>query len=275
MKARPTIAAIVLARNEARHIAACLATLAWADERIVLDSYSDDGTAEIAARMGAQVHQRPFDDFARQRNAAIGLAHSDWVLFVDADERVTLALAQEVHEVLSQVATAGAPVGFWLPRRNRILGRWMRATGWWPDHQLRLFRRDRGRYREDRLVHELVVLDGPEGYLAAPLLHENYSSFGDLLRKQRRYAAYDAAILGAAGRVRPRHLLSQPLREFWRRFVTWHGYRDGFHGLFLSLFMAWYAGLVHYRALMLGPLTAVRGPTPPETAQEIASLPSR
>jgi hypothetical protein len=125
----------------------------------------------------------------------------------------------------------------------------MRATGWWPDHQMRLFRRDRGRYLETRPVHEIVVLDGPAGHLVTPLLHENYSTFQQLLQKQRRYAVYDANLLRQERSVRPHHLVSQPIREFWRRFIASRGYRDGFHGLFLSLFMGWYVGLVHYRAL--------------------------
>ena len=275
MNPRASVSAIVLARNEARHIAACLATVAWADERIVLDSYSHDGTAEIAARLGALVYQRPFDDFARQRNAAIDLARSDWVLFIDADERVPSTLAKEMQAAIVQSNAPESAVGFWLPRRNRILGHWMRATGWWPDQQLRLFRRDKGRYRQDRPVHELVVLGGPEGHLTTPLLHENYSSFGQLLRKQHRYAAYDAAIFREMGRSRPHHLVSQPLREFWRRFVSWQGYRDGLHGLFLSLFMAWYAGLVRYLALRPAASLLIADEENVGSAQKIASLRSQ
>lgn len=242
MDEKARVSAIVLTLNEERHIAACLATLTWADALVVLDSGSVDRTVALAQRYTSNVHYRPFDDWAHQRNAALDLATTEWILFVDADERVTPELAAEVRRA---VAGAGELCGYWVPRRNRILGRWMRATGWWPDEQLRLLRRGRVRYREDRPVHELVVCDGPVGHLRAPLLHYNYDSLGQLIAKQRRYARLEAGMLHAQGvPVRAYQLLSQPLREFVRRFMVLRGYRDGLHGLFLSLVMAWYVFMV-------------------------------
>lgn len=202
---------------------------------MLVDAASGDRTEQVARGAGARVEVRPFAGFPGQRNLALDLARGDWVLFVDADERVSPALAAEVR-----AATARSDVaGYWIPRRNRILGHWMRGAGWWPDHQLRLLRRGRARYDEGRLVHEVATVDGPTARLSEPLLHLNYASLPEFWRKQRRYA-----ILAARGRVanppRARALLSFPLRELWRRFVTLRGYRDGLLGLILSLLLAYF-----------------------------------
>lgn len=238
------ISAIVIARNEERHIAECLESLSWADEIIVVDSFSTDGTPAISSRYAHKVVQRPFDNFPSHRNAAMDLAANDWIFFLDADERVTPELANEVRETIER----GERNGYWAPRRNIILGKWMRHAGWSPDHQLRLFRRDRGRYDEDRQVHELVVLEGEAGYLKNSIIHYNYESFGELFSQQNRYTDYEVRTMLASGvRPRPRNLVLQPLREFLRRYVTWKGYLDGFHGLFLSLVMTWYNLVIYVK----------------------------
>ncbi|MBI4499317.1 MAG: glycosyltransferase family 2 protein [Chloroflexi bacterium] len=237
----PGITAIVIAHNEERHIRACLETLAWADARLVLDAFSADRTPELAAGL-AIVHQRPFDTFARQRNAALDLAATEWAFFLDADERCPPELGAEIRARVSEAArTAGGPAGFWVPRRNYILGRWVRHAGWWPDEQLRVLRRGRARYDEDRDPHEVVTLQGAAGHLTQPIIHFNYASVGQLFAKQHAYAQREARALRATGLPRkPRWLLTQPLREFHRRYVQWQGYREGLLGLFLCLLMAWY-----------------------------------
>lgn len=122
-----------------------------------------------------------------------------------------------------------------------MLGRWVRHAGWWPDYQLRLFRRDAGRYDEDRDPHEVVNLKGPAGYLREPLVHYNYRSIGEMFARQERYARREAHTLAAQGvRARVRGILGRPLREFWRRYFVLNGYREGGLGLLLSLLMAWY-----------------------------------
>lgn len=239
------VTAVVLTRNESPNIEGCLATLAWADDVMVLDSYSDDDTVALAHGAGARVYQRRFRDWADQRNAALDLVATEWVLFIDADERVTPELASEAQDVVVR----RPEVGWWVPRHNYIVGHRMRATGWFPDYQLRLFRRDRGWYNPQRRVHELVILDGPAGYLDSPLIHYNYATWREFRERQARYADHDAQMLYAAGQqARPHNLLLQPLREFKRRFWTESGYRDGRHGLVLSLLMGYYE-FVKYREL--------------------------
>jgi glycosyltransferase involved in cell wall biosynthesis len=206
---------------------------------VVVDDRTVDTTAEIAARRGARVEVRAFVDFARQRNAALRMAASDWVFFVDDDEVVTPELAQEIRGIVD--SGEGHKVGYWVPRKNILFGRWVRHTGWSPDYQLRLLHARDAAYREDRTVHELAVLHGEEGYLHNPLVHYNYSTLAEFCGRQRDYAAMEAADLFRRGvRAKPQNYLLQPWRQFWRRFVTWQGYRDGAIGLLLSSLMAYY-----------------------------------
>ena len=233
------LTAAVIARDEERHIAACLDTLAFADERLVLvDAATLDRTREVARLHGARVEENVFLNFAAQREAALRLASGDWVLFVDADERVPVALREEVLRVLGQ------PVGergFWIPRHNYLFGRVIRHAGWYPDYQLRLLEKRAAHFDPVRVVHELAVVDGPVGHLREPLVHFNYSNLGEFIAKQERYANFEAERwLATYGSPRTRALVGQPLREFWRRYVELEGYRDGPLGLVLSLLLGYY-----------------------------------
>jgi glycosyltransferase involved in cell wall biosynthesis len=231
--------AIILTFNESANIEACIASLAVADQILVFDSFSEDDTVALAHKAGAEVIQRAFDHYAGQRNAALLAAagKADWVLFVDADERVTPELAAEIRAALDKPDIAG-----WrIPRHNFIFGRLTCGAGWYPDYQTRLLRLGAAHYDPARQVHELVVLDGPAGTLEHALVHQNYQDLAQFHRKQQRYSAYDARILYEQGiHPRPHNYLLQPLRQFWWRFVTLKGYVDGWHGLRLSLLMAWY-----------------------------------
>ena len=182
-KASPNVAAVVLTYNERERIGDCLTTLTWAGEMVIVDSGSGDGTADLAIGFGATVLEREFVNFADQRNFALDNVEATWILFVDADELVTQELANEIKD---RVGTEGH-AGYWLPRRNRILGGWLRATGWHPDRQLRLLRRADARYVDDRPVHETVKLDGSAGIMKAGLRHEGPSTAGEFRRKQSLY----------------------------------------------------------------------------------------
>lgn len=246
------LVAAILTKNEARHITDCIASVSWADQVLVSDSFSDDGTPELARAAGAVVHQRPFAGWASQRNAALDEAArlgAEWVFFVDADERATPELGEEVHEVI----TVRPEAGWWVPRHNYIVGQRVRYGGFYPDYQLRLLRVGRARYDPGRPVHEVVLLDGADGYLTHPLIHYNYESWAQFHRKQRRYAAYEAHILRERGiQPRPHNFVLQPLREFRRRYLTLQGYRDGLHGLKLCVLLAYYYGFYPYWLLARG-----------------------
>ena len=244
------LTAVILTRNEAKHISACIATLlSWTDAVVVWDSGSTDATCDLAHLAGALVVQRPFDDYARQRQAALNTIASEWILFIDADERATPQLAAEVQAAIH----APENDGYWIPRRNFIVGHEMRGGGFTPDYQLRLLRREKAQYDLAREVHEIVQLEGSEGYLSEPLIHLNYADWGQFHRKQIAYARYEARILAQRGiRPRPHNFILQPAREFVRRFVTLAGWRDGLHGLRLCLLLAWYYGFVPYWQLLKG-----------------------
>ncbi len=243
----PLLAAVVLTLNEERNVVECLASLAWADNLVVFDSFSTDRTVDLARQAGAEVIQHPFENYAQQRNAALERVEADWVFFVDADERATPELAAEARAV---TAREQREVAWWVPRHNYIFGHLTLGAGWYPDHQLRLVRR--GRAHWERPVHEVAVVDGPEGYLENFLIHYNYDDLADFVARQEKYTDYDAAILFQQG-VRPRFYTpySQAARHFWLRFVTLQGTRDGLHGLWLSLLMAYYEAMKYRRVARL------------------------
>ncbi|MDE2815747.1 MAG: glycosyltransferase [Chloroflexota bacterium] len=250
------ITAVVLTRNVAAEIAPCLAALAWADSIVVVDDFSSDDTRAICERNGARVVERRLESFAAQRNFALTHVQTPWVLFIDSDERVSPALAEEICAAVRDDAVAG----YWIPRKNLFGGRWVKHAGWSPDYQLRLFRVAKGRYDPSRFAHETVLLDGPDAHLTERLTHYNYSSVRQFLAKQRRYAQLEARHLWLVGqRVHWRNYVLQPLRAFKRRFFTWRGYAEGWLGFALSAAMAYYEWRAyrHLAALEKDPTTRV------------------
>ncbi len=238
------LTAIILTKNEARNVVACIESLAWADRVVVLDCYSEDETVALARDAGAQVIQHPFENFAQQRNAALDAVRADWVFFVDADERGTPALGEEIHRVIQRDDVNG----WWVPRHNYIFGRLTHGAGYYPDYQMRLLRAGCGRY--ERPASEIVVLQGADGYLNEPLIHYNYENVAQFHAKQRAREPFEALTLHRQGvRLRPHTFLLQPLRHFWWRYVTLKGYQDGLHGLRLCLLLAYYFGWRNYMRL--------------------------
>lgn len=238
------VSAAIIALDEARHIVPCVRSLAWADEILVLDGGSRDGTKALAQTAGARVIDAPFVDFAHQRQRALGEARHSWVLFVDADERVSSGLAAEIRREIRTAPDRGVR-GFWIPRRNYIRGQWVRGGGWWPDYQLRLMTRTDAGYLLDRPVHELVRIDGEVAHLICGLAHYNYESYRQFVRKQLRYAEIEATRTRRAGTKPPvRALVTAPAREFWRRLVVERGYVDGIAGVTLAGLMAVHSAAV-------------------------------
>lgn len=242
------LAAVVLTHNEERHIGDCLDSLTWADEWVILDDFSTDRTVEIARSKGARVILHALESFAAQRDAGLEAVEADWILFVDADERVTPALAEEVRRVIGYSGER-ARAGWWIPRHNYMIDHRMMGGGWYPDYQLRLLDRSRARYDPAHPVHEIVILDGEAGHLNNPFIHYNYETVAQFRVKMGRYTTFEAEMLYQQGvQVRPWTYLSMPLREFWRRFVTLQGYRDHLYGLLFCALMSWYTSAT-YRQL--------------------------
>ena len=239
----PKLTAIILTLNEEKLIADCVKSLAWADEVVVFDSYSDDETVEIARANNALVFQSTFENYAQQRNAALDSVTTDWVFFVDADERGSDELGDEIRE---KIATK-SETAWHVPRHNYIFGKLTLGAGWYPDYQLRLLKH--GKVRYIRPVHEVGEVEGDEGYLETPLVHYNYLDKAQFHKTQRAYSTYEATILKEQGtRPKPQNFILQPLRQFWWRFVTLKGFQDGMHGFRLSVFMMYYEW-VKYRKL--------------------------
>jgi len=240
---RLELTAVILTLNEADNITDCIRSLAWADRVVVFDSFSQDETVALAKTAKATVLQSAFENYAQQRNAAMAAVQTDWVFFVDADERGTPELATEVRRVIAE----RAEMGWYVPRYNYIFGKLTRGAGWYPDYQLRLFKY--GKVHYERPVHETAIVDGKIGHLQNALIHYNYRDNAHFQAKQEAYTDYDASILKQQGiHSHPQNFILQPWRQFWWRYVTLQGYRDGRHGLKLSLYMAYYEW-VKYRKL--------------------------
>ena len=250
------ITAVVLTRNVAAIVDACLTPLAWVDSILIVDDFSTDETHAVCQRHGARVLERKLESFAAQRNFALQHVETPWVLFIDSDEILTPELAAEIRTAVRD----GTAAGYWIPRKNLLKERWLRYAGWSPDYQLRLFQVAQGRYDPTRLVHELVVLDGPEERLTEPLTHYSYASVRQFVAKHQRYAQLEARRLWLQGqRVRPHNYILQPLRAFNRHFFTWRGYTGGWVGFALSAAMAYFDWRTHRHlaALEKDPTTQV------------------
>jgi len=227
----PRLSVIIITKNEAANIGDCLDSVAFADERIVVDDLSGDATAEIAAHKSARVVARRFDGFGAQKNHALSLAQSDWVLSIDADERVTPALRAEIETAIAQAAVDG----YEIPRLSSFCGRLMRHSGWYPDHVLRLFRRGRARFTDD-VVHERVVCDGPVVRLKEPLLHAPVARLEDALSRMDRYSTAGAEMLIAKGRrVTFFSGVWHGIWTFLRTYVLRAGFLDGREGFLLAV----------------------------------------
>jgi glycosyltransferase involved in cell wall biosynthesis len=231
----PRLSVILITKNEAANIRACLESVAWADEIIVVDSGSTDGTQEIARQFTPHVHlHADWPGFGPQKNLALSYATGDWVLSLDADERVTSALHAEIEAALASPQADG----YRIPRLSSFCGRFMHHSGWRPDHVLRLFRRQHGRFSE-ALVHESVQVNGAVANLREDLLHYSYRDFGDVITKLNHYSSAAAAQMDASGR---RGGLSQAILHgawaFFRTYVLRAGFLDGREGFMLAVMNA-------------------------------------
>lgn len=253
----PDLVAVVLTLDEAPEIGACIRSLAtWCPRILVLDSGSRDGTVAIAGAMGAGVCARPFDDYASQRQAALDMVAAEWVLFVDADERVSRALGEEILAVVQEGRTEDNLAAARIPRVNIIMEHAMQAGGFHPDFQLRLLRRDRVSYKESARVHEEARVDGRVVSLAEPLLHYNYASRQEFHGRQRAYARLTALDAEPASGMPLLRILSRGWHAFRWRFVHLEGWRDGPLGLWLALWLAWYYGCLPVLLALLRPTRA-------------------
>lgn len=236
----PGLSVVVITRNEAANIRAALESVRWADELVVVDSGSTDDTVRIARELADRVAARGWEGYGAQKNHAAGLAAHDWILSLDADERVSPALAREIRSLLDAEPAAR---GYRCPRVTRYLGRWIRSTDWYPDLQLRLYDRRAARW-SDRLVHESVVVDGAVGRLRGELEHHAYRDVSHHLQTIDRYTTLAARQMRREGRRAVWiDLAVRPPAAFVRNYVLRGGLRDGARGLIVSMLNAGYVFL--------------------------------
>ena len=236
----PGVSVTIITLNEIANIDACLDSVAWADEVVVIDSGSTDGTVERAQARGVRVLVRGWPGYSEQKNIAAGEAAHDWILSVDADERVTPALAAEIRSVLASEPSAA---GFRMPRVTWHLGRWIRTTDWYPDYQLRLYDRRRAKW-PPRLVHESVRADGQVAYLASELQHCAYRDISHHHEVMNRYTTLAARQMHEQGRrAGPLDLALHPPAAFLRNYVLKRGFLDGLPGFIISVMNAHYVFL--------------------------------
>jgi len=234
----PKISAVVIARNEERNIRACLETLQWADELVVVDNMSTDGTARISREFTDKVYRQEFTGFGRLRNEGVAHATHDWVFSLDADERATLEVQKELYQRLQDGPDAQA---YCIPRRNHFLGKWIKYSGWYPDYRHpQLFYKNSMRYTED-VIHEGYEVDGTVGYLRAPINHYPFRDIQHYLEKMNRYTSLMAEKMNQEGRrFRVHQLLTHPSFAFFKMFCMRLGFLDGTPGLILAGLYAYY-----------------------------------
>jgi len=231
------ISVAIITKDEERNIRDCLESVAWADEVVVVDNGSADKTREICQNFKARFYLEEWKGFAQQKNSAIEKTRNEWVLSLDADERITPALHQEIVEIMEDGPSQD---GYSIARKNFFLGHWIRRCGWYPDFNLRLFRKSRGRFQE-RNVHERMEIQGKLGYLKNPLEHKTYRTLSDFLQRMDRYSTLAAKEMQKEGReYRFYDSFFRPPFTFLQMYLLQAGFLEGYRGFLLSVLYSFY-----------------------------------
>lgn len=238
-----TISVVISAWNEEAKIKRCLSSVSWADEIIFVDNSSTDNTLRIAKQFTSKVFKRQNNPMLNvNKNFGFSQATSDWILSLDADEEVTKELAQEIHSVVGE---NNRLAGYWIPRKNISFGKWIAHGLWWPDKQLRLFRRNRGKFPGIH-VHEYLAVDGPTGELQEPYIHYNYETISQFLRKMDTiYTESEVQkLMSTHYQLSWYDAIRFPISDFVKIYFAQQGYKDGLHGLVLSILQSFYSFIV-------------------------------
>ncbi len=246
---KASLSVVILAKNEESRIRDCLQSVQWADERLVVDDESQDNTVALARSLGARVLERKMDIEGRHRNWAYAQASHEWVLSLDADERVSPELAQEIQDLLANPAAAFETYA--IPRRNYFKDRWIRYGGWYPSAQMKLFKKSVFRW-EETTVHPRAISDRPWGTLTSDLIHFSYRDRDDFLVKLQRHTTLEAQKWVADGRrMSLAKALWRTVDRFVRSYILKQGYRDGRLGFFLARMAGTYQWLSYRKFIQL------------------------
>ena len=238
---RPPISACIITYNEEKNIEACLESISWVEEIIVVDSMSSDRTIERCRKHTEKVYQQEWQGHVKQKNYALEFARHEWVLCLDADERVSPELRREIEECLSGEKQAAD--GYFFPRHSFYLGRWINHGGWYPDYKLRLFRKSKGRWG-GKDPHDRVMLDGSSAYLKSDLLHYVYRNLSHQLQTVDNFSAITATILDEEGeRFSAAQLFFRPVLKFLGTYFIKRGFMDGLPGFIISVVSSFYVFL--------------------------------
>ncbi len=233
----PKISIFIIAYNSERKIEACLKSVEWAEEIVVVDSFSRDATAEICRKYGAKVHNREFKDYADQKNYALSLVHNPWALSLDTDEVVSEPLKEEILRALASSSPVNA---YRIPRQSFMFGRKFRFTGTQDDAPVRLLRTACARFEQP--IHEVVKVEGATAKLFNPIFHYTYASIDDYWGRFSRYTALEAEYLQSKNApVSWVDFFVRPWAVFFKLYFLKQGFRDGFEGFLFSAFSAFYA----------------------------------
>jgi glycosyltransferase involved in cell wall biosynthesis len=267
-----TLSVILVTLNEEKNIDRCLGSVRWADEIVVVDSFSSDRTVELARKYTAKVYQHEYPGTSKQVERGINYATGDWIFVIDADEEMSGELAAEVREVLRG---NGDAVGYEFIRKPSAFGKWIEHGGWFPDYQFRFFRKD-SYYPEHQEIHGGFNTKGKRGRLTGYLYHHTYASVYAYVEKMNEYTSLHVSNklkANPAAEARWHNLILNPLSHFLRMFISKKGYKDGFHGFVLALLdatytMLLYAKLWEYRMRQ----KEGKGALPPTTNVELNAL---
>ena len=222
------VSIVIAAKNEEKNISDCIASVPFSDDVVVIDDYSTDKTAVIASELGARVYKRKLDGFASQKNFGIEKAKNDWVLILDADERVSPALAKEIDDIAPAKTSA-----YSIPFKNHLGTHWLRYGGLYPDRHVRLFDKRKAKYGA-REVHEMLNISGDVEELSGDIIHYTYKNYSEYWAKVRKYSKLEAQT--RQNKPRYRHVV----KEFISRYLIQKGYKDGIDGLFSAIALSFY-----------------------------------
>lgn len=247
------VSVVIVTRNEERNIRDALESVKDFEDIVVVDSFSDDKTVEICRKYTNRIYQQEWQGYARQKQIAVNYAEKPWVLILDADERVAPELREEISHLFTHFPSHISTLyhGFYIPRKNFFLGKWIKHSGWWPDYTLRLFRKDSACV-EEREVHEKVIVRGPVGYLKSPMEHYTYRSISEYIKKMDNYSTLAAREI-ISKEVQSKaslifRMTVRPAFTFLKMFFLKQGIRDGIYGFILAVLYSFYTFLKYLKA---------------------------